>query len=414
MASSIPRNAIPVAAAMAALLLASTVLAAPGGVPGKPGGGGTEGAGNNLSYPVIFSDNVQPDDFLVVPTWTYATIASTSACISEVGVPAGTAVPDNVLCYYARQRDADGNFIDGTLRVWWLQERAANRWQVFNTGDPNPYNPSTLAGTRVDVSAVDVGDLLESSPNVNTRNIRTEFTLLQNANSDTDFTPFIASAWGGACTLAAQPSNCFAAMNMSGAVPGTDQSINEIQGSDYGPGPAPGLLTGTRAVVDPTGKTGGYHATVYSRCARLVIQRHLTGTPTTWDINNGYWADAGAPVVNIAAYTGAYKAEINAGGNLIYGFNWNAKSAATGKYRITFVIDQSKCTAQLANTEFDNTLLINVGAGNPSTLITGAALAPPGSSQSYGGAVYVDVNLVAKGKGGGGGGGGPGGPGGPN
>jgi hypothetical protein len=344
---------------------------------------------------------------VVVPTWTFATIGSTAECISEVGVTPGTPVPDNVLCYYGRQRDADGEFIDGTLGVWWLQERAANRWQVFNTSDPTPYVPSTISGTRVDVTAVDVGDLLESSPDVNTRNIRTEFTLLQNAALDSDFSPFIA--FSGTCALAAQPSNCFAAMNMSGPVPGTDQSINEIQGSDYGPGPVPGTLTGTQIVTDPTLKTG-YHATVYSRCARLVIQKHLTGVPTTWDINNGYWADAGAPVVNIAAYTGAYKAEINAGGNMIYGYNWNAKSVATGKYRLTFVIDQSKCTVASPNTEFVTTQVINVGEQNESHLLTGTELAPIGSSQSYGGAVYVDVNLVAKGKGGGGGGGGPGGP----
>ena len=39
---------------------------------------------------------------------------------------------------------------------------------------------------------------------------------------------------------------------MSGAVPATEQSGNEMQGNDFGPGPAPGLLTGTLTALDPS------------------------------------------------------------------------------------------------------------------------------------------------------------------
>jgi len=54
----------------------------------------------------------------------------------------------------------------------------------------------------------------------------------------------------------------------------------------------------------------------------------------------------------------AHATEITSGGSFVYGYNWNAKTAATGKYRLTFVLDGiddvgSKCTT-LPGTKFES------------------------------------------------------------
>ena len=63
-----------------------------------------------------------------------------------------------------------------------------------------------------------------------------------------------------------------------------------------------------------------------------------SGVPI-WNPDLGQWDGGFDPVVNVAAYTNAYAAEINSGGGIVYGYNWNAKSAVTGTYRLTFVLD---------------------------------------------------------------------------
>ena len=169
--------------------------------------------------------------------------------------------------------------------------------------------------------------------------IRTEMTLFKTVDpADAVYGDEIATvSTGGTCDVTV-PDNCFAAFKMSGAVPGTDQSINEIQGNDFGPGGTDN--PGTTTVVDPI-LIKGYHATVYSGCSRLIIQK-LTASPAVlnWSSDTGRWVgDAAAPILELSSYAGTYTPEVNAGGNLIYGYNWNAKTVATGKYRLTFVLD---------------------------------------------------------------------------
>ena len=101
-----------------------------------------EGAGNNLSFPLILSDAVAPQDFAnTYPNMDFAPIMSTDECTT--GVPDGTSVPQDILCYFYNNK------------IWWLQEREENQWQAFNI------NAVLVAdgGSLVDVSAVDVGDL---------------------------------------------------------------------------------------------------------------------------------------------------------------------------------------------------------------------------------------------------------------
>jgi hypothetical protein len=364
-----------------------------------------EGGSNNLSFPAIMSDNVAPNDFApTYPAVEFAPITDEAECTT--GVPDGSAVPENILCYY-----------DG--KVWWLQQRAANKWQAYPPEDPDPSTP-------VDVSAVDVGDLLESSRSIKAKQIRTEFTLLMDATSDPDFAGGVLDPFDS--DLDANP-NTFQAFGMSGAVPGTDQSINEIQGTDYGPVAAPGQLGGTRAMVDPTtvkltDEGIPVHATVYSRCARLVIQKITDFDNLAWssDVDDGngrggYWVGGALPpVVNVAAWDGSYSAEINASGTLIYGYNWNTKlidqAEKSGDYRLTFVLEggptgdpatSGRCAVNL-NTVFDSTEVVNLGDVHPGEVLTAADLVGEGAHHGEGGAVFVDVVLGAGGGGGGGGG----------
>lgn len=414
--------------------LASVVLIALGtfsvGVhaQGKGRGGGgqpppSESSGSNISFPVILTDNVAPAAFPVDGAWRFATVTDpTTECVGEGGVASGTAIDPSIPCYYGRHvtvsSETGAISFDGATKVWWLQKRPANFWKAFSIGHNS-------ADTPLAVSAVDVGDLLESSPSIATRQIRTEFNLLQSIQpTDPEFGQFLVLDWTTPVpqpcaipTIAGQSVGCFAALAMSGAVPGTQQSGNEAQGTDFGPGNLPS--PGTRVLVDPTtvrlattadGTPIPIQAIDYSRCARLVIQK-IEGTPA-WDPATGQWrgSGVGAPVANVAAYTDTYSAEINSGGGLVYGYNWNAKTSATGTYRLTFVLDGNddqgpKCSTPLL-TEFKSgvTQLVNVGENNPPHILYA------GDSQlgDEGGLVYIDLTLTPKGGGSRGGGGGKG------
>lgn len=381
---------------------------------GQPPGGET--AASNLSFPVILSDNVSPTAFPVDGVWRFATITDPSTeCVQQTNTL--PSVDPSIPCYFGQHvtvvSETGQIQFDGDTKVWWLQKRPANYWKAFSIGHNS-------ADTKLAISAVDVGDLLESTPEIGTRQIRTEFNLLQSVSAtDPDFGQYVVPSWTtdipAPCvipTAAGQSVGCFAALAMSGAVPGTQQSGNEIQGTDFGPGTAPN--PGTRTLVDPTtvrlatdatGNPIPIHALVYSHCARLVIQK-IEGEPT-WDKTTGQWSGAGVgnPVVNVSSYAGTYSTEINSGGAIVYGFNWNAKTVATGTYRLTFVLDGNdlegpQCSTTLLS-RFDPSItkLVNIGETNPAHIIFA------GDSQlgDEGGLVYIDLALAPKGGGGGGG-----------
>jgi len=401
-------------AVLSVLALAAAMAVAQGKPPGAGGGGGgggggtTEAAGSNISFPLILSDNIGP----TLPgeaAWRFQAITDPpSQCVGEAGVVAGGTVDPTIMCYYGRKvtvvSETGEIVFEGPLKVWWLQKRAPNFWKALTVGHDT--------STPLVVSAVDIGDLLESSPSIASRQIRTEFNLLQHVDPTTDaeLGGYVVPAWTGGipspCVVptAANSVGCFAALAMSGAVPGTEQSGNEIQGTDFGPGT--GIWPGTRTLLDPTTvrmttpDLGGIHAVVYSRCARLIIQR-VTGVPT-WNPDLGQWDGAAAPVVNVAAYKNQYNAEINSGGSIVYGYNWNAKTASTGTYRLTFVLDGNDaqgpvCTTPLA-TRFERggSTIVNVGESNPGQIV----YAGESGLGDEGGLAYVDLTLTAKGGGG--------------
>jgi len=345
-----------------------------------------EAAANNLSYPVIWSDGVS----ILAPLteWTFATITDpASQCFT--GDTGGLPVPEDDVCYY-----------DGTVpalgHVWWLQQREVNKWQAFNP-------PATQS---VAITGVDWGDDLESRDNFNTRSIiRTEVVLLKNVADDptSEFNV-----------------DDFLAFAMSGAVPGTANSPVEMHGTNYG-GPANPEF-GTQALIDPTLVRPGFQATMYSACARFIIQK-VVGDPASlqWNPADGHWGPVSAvnnPVFNGAIYPDAladdYSAEINVGGNLIYGYNWNLRKVGEGAglYRLTYVLDGGGDVGGSCNTHL-NTYLADGTTGAPETEVVNVvtnpvatpaivpAADPALNSDLGGGLSYIDVVINTKTGGGG-------------
>ena len=395
-----------------ALVVASAILVvAPMAMgKGKPITG--ESGVNNLSFPVILSDNVGPAAFPADGIWRWAPVTDPVAqCVDEAGVADGTAVAPSILCYYGRKvtvvSETGEILFTGDPKVWWLQKRTQNFWKALSVGHD--------ITTPLVVSAVDIGDLLESSPSIATRQIRVEFNLLQSVPAVGDeLSTYLVPDWTSGvpapCVVpdtAGEGIGCFAAFGMSGAVPGTEQSGNEMQGNDFGPGD---MVTnpGTQTLLDPTtvriatAATGPIpiHALVYSRCARMLIQK--IGTDPYWDETTGLWAGTGvaAPSVNVPVYTNALSVEITSGGSIVYGYNWNAKTASTGTYRLTFVLDGNDAEGPQCNTplatkfEAGGTQLVNLGENNTSTSIIYAGDTDLGDE---GGIAYLDLTLTAKG-----------------
>lgn len=351
----------------ALLLLPATAVVGQGRGPGgegPPGGGNGGGnkppteetAANSLSYPVILGDDIAPDGWVLVPpvSWTFATVTDPATeCYPAVALADAT-------CWY----DGAG--------TWWLQQRPENKWQA-----PNP-----VATAALEVTAIDWGDLLESRTNLNTRSlIRVETVLYEDVS-------------GGEGGVNAADLYAFA---MSPAIPGTENSPSEMRGTD-------------QSLVDPTTVHPGFHATVYSACVRFLIQK-VTGDPAdlTWSGTGGQWTNgANAPSFEGSTYGGGFTAEVNVGGNLIYGYNLNMRrdGEGAGLYRLTFVLDGGPdvggpCTHSL-NTSFGSgTELVNVaGTAGPSEII------PEGDARLNGdvggGLTYIDVTISAKAGGGGG------------
>ena len=347
---------------------------------------------NTLSFPVIWSDGVSILTPLPETEWTFAPITDpASQCF--MGDTGGLPVPEDDVCYY-----------DGTVpalgHVWWLQQREVNQWQAFNP----------LATQTIAITGVDWGDDLESRDNFNTRSIiRTEVVLLKNVVDDPT-SEFDAAD--------------FLAFEMSGAVPGTANSPVEMHGTNYG-GPVNPTL-GTQTLIDPTLVRPGFQATMYSVCARFIIQK-VVGDPASlqWNPADGYWGPISAvnnPVFNGAIYPDAladdYSAEINVSGTLIYGYNWNLRKVGEGAglYRLTYVMDGGgdiggTCTTALttafAPTPTDpesqppETEVVNVVTNPVATPAIVPAGDPALNGDLGGGLSYIDVVINVKTGGGG-------------
>ena len=188
----------------------------------------------------------------------------------------------------------------------------------------------------------------------------------------------------------------------------------------------------------------GSQATVFSSCARLTIQKLFVDEPDdpvladlVWDVETKEWLGEGiinTAIFNMAVHEaqdgpGYYNAEVNVKGKIIYGYTWNVRrlNEGAGLYRITFSFDENCGTAPL-NTFFDDELT-EIIIPLEEEIIAQVAIAESDDSGDTGGGTgvlrgdlnltYMDIKILERsgggggsGKGGGSGGGGSGGNGG--
>jgi hypothetical protein len=391
------------------------------------GGGGKpnpELAGNNLSFPVIWAEGVGKTlpgvpgmEPLIDGAWWYQwgtngvdpdiTPASCppdpddelycdDGAEGTVGLPPGIPAAQNPL----------------PLARAYLQKDPFNTWQAYSW-PPVPEAPS--AAVVVDV--VDWGDNLESVDWYTRSQVRTEVVLFEGAaegDVEEHAWPMIpeyemrhTSGWG----------------------------INEVHG-------LAATLGGTPMLGD------AMMATVYSPCARFMIQRLLTDRDDPaladlewfagegWAEPEGYEDDLiNPPIFNKAVYEGGdgpgyYSAEINVKGRVIYGYTWSVRklNEGAGDYRLTFSFDEACGTASLNTYFIEGITELKVPIEEELAM---AALAAEGDDEGdTGGGVpvidyphnltFIDISILERGgggggdggggKGGGGGGGGGGGP----
>ena len=247
--------------------------------------------------------------------------------------------------------------IDGVL--WYHQKDEDNEWQAES---------ADWSGSPVDVTYIDWGDNLEARNWTTRSKVRVEAVLYQELST---------------------PLTAYEMSYISG------QGMTEVWG--------------TNGV-----QFDAYEATVYSHNARLVIQK--LGYPPghcslNWDAESGRWqGDANEPLVNSGVWMDGegpsqFSAEVNVGGKVIYGYNWDVKKngEGAGHYRITFALDPVNGSIPL-NTFFQTTQVKMGDEGDDGGPGGGTAHVAHGHNLSY-----IDVEIVSRS---GGGKMGPGGPGG--
>lgn len=239
------------------------------------------------------------------------------------------------------------------VECWYVQQDALNTWQA----------QSVIPASRVDVDWIDWGDNLESKPWYVTSIVRVEVGLWKDLTDPmTAFT--MAYLWG--------------------------------QG--------PSEMWGTNATT-----YSSLAALVYSRCARLTIQK-LTkdaADPTfsaTWNATAGKWeGDVGSPLYNSGVWmtgtgrTGAYSAEINVSGKVVYGYNWNVRKTGSGAgtYRLTFSLDRTNPPVSL-NTYFTEGITQIMPSAEEETVVAAEAASGGVAVIDYANNLtYIDVKILA-------------------
>ncbi len=259
-----------------------------GGPPSGMGSGGghTETAGNNLSFPVIFTDG----GTLALAGEPDAPVLTTPYDLNGDGVISSA---DTVDGYYQFPQKTEGNM-----------------WQA----------DSVAADGAVFVSTVDWGDSMEAVDMKVGRPVRVELSFYKDLNvSLTGEAVLPESMTSYPMTMLANPS-----------------SPNEIQGAGASSYPIDGTLEGVHTEELS-------EATVYIPDVSLVIQP-LVGTredvaegDLLW--NGEQWVDGSAtdPTDIGDPLTGlVFGSEVNVGGKVIYGLSKGGwRPSGTGDYRIT-------------------------------------------------------------------------------
>lgn len=329
---------------------------------GGGGGGGNqppadEGAGNNLSYPVIWAEGTEKTLRVPPAGYTETDVKMGGEWWYVWGVDPIDPQAPLYSCDPALNLTCYGAIPPADLYKAYLQKDANNYWQA--------YNEAAVGALYVD--SIDWGDNLESVNWSVTSQVRTEIVLYKNM---------------------ATPVLQYAMRHVSGW--GTDE-VHGLQ-----------TTLANELVYGP-----GTQATVYSAHGRLTIQR-TSGTDLTWDATSHQWVGtANAPCVNSAVYEAAdgpgyFNAEVNVKGKIIYGFTWNVRTdgEGAGTYRMTFSLDPTSPATSL-NTFFDNASIIQPSEEEEVII---AAEVPSGGTavlDKVNNLTYIDI-VITSSKGGGG------------
>jgi hypothetical protein len=283
---------------------AVSALAAPpeGKGPPEGHGPGTEGAGSNLSFPVIFTDGAvslpAPGTALFTGTF-YVWDVATAAFVDGATLDLELADCENVA------PDT------GTYQCYFGQRAEGNVWVA----------DALTATTPLAVDYIDWGDNLESKDWTTGSPVRVETGLYQELDDPLDDA------------------------GLTGLLTGYNMTHMFGQGPDE--------MWATDTMTYDSSRT-----LVYTAAARLTIQPLSLACQNTavWDATGHGWMvpdpDTGEPTATFCGSEpvfddsvygvtqegpGGYTPEINISGKIIYGYNWTVRIA--GEYRLTFSID---------------------------------------------------------------------------
>jgi hypothetical protein len=382
--------------------------------PSTDHGGGepdtTETAGNNLSYPVIWSEGVEKTlqgTFGVTElgtNWVYSWEGDDPNTVEIEEYITKPYDPDNPNFYDDAIYDPnnpnfyddikDGQFNLGNIPgEGWIkaypQKDPANTWQAAS-GTPAEFGVAEENGTLI-VDRIDWGDNLESVDWYTRSQVRTEVVLFKDLVTPVlDYEMRYISGWG----------------------------IDEVHGLGVEPNGEPILGE-------------GMEATVYSNNARFTIQKLNVDrddpllNSLEWSPGQG-WTESGEDdlinpaIFNSAVYEGGdgpgyYSAEINVKGRIIYGYTWNVGqlNEGAGYYRLTFSFDELTGTSSELNTFFNEDTSILVPEEETEVVMLAEESDDGGSSPGGGGVAkidfannltYIDINILERSGGGMGGG----------
>ena len=338
--------------------------------------------GNNLSFPVIWSDGISKE------------LRGTPETITELegswwGVWGEDPIDPQAILYSCGPYIGEASPCAEAIYRAYIQKDAKNTWQASNWVPDSP----------IDVDLIDWGDNLESIDWSINSQVRTEVVLYKDLETAvTEYAMRHCNSWG----------------------------IDEVHGlqTDMDKNPVTGL------------EGQGMRATVYTPNARLTIQKlHVENLSQiegklNWLPRIGWTEQGGVsedlvndkPLFNMVINDagdgpGFYNAEVNVKGKVIYGYTWNVRkdNEDAGYYRITFSFDNETNL----NTFFvDGITDILLPIEEPEEII---ALSEEDGETSKGGfaiidydnnLTYMDILIIGKTTGNGGGNGGGSGSGG--
>ncbi len=301
--------------ALFAVLVVALIVAAPAAGKGKPTQ--TTEFGNNLSVPVIFAEG-------------YSIVGGD---VSDPGIGSGfrsTPLVDNFdaltaytpLQFLGLVDPETGEVVDlagnPLLSNWFYEQKTEAAWQA----EWADATTETSALSPVDVTRLDWGDSLLSKAWTVRSKIRLEVRLYRTND---------LTGSDGSAGLKGYGMN-----HLSGA------GLDEVWGA--ADASALGAVEPSREpyIVTPT------ETTVYSNCARLSLYRISALYGDIIDYDNDPENGTETPVFSLPVADkygtdgpGGFGAEVNVGGNVIYGYTLDAKALRlpAGYYRVMFSLD---------------------------------------------------------------------------